>query len=76
MTQLTSVKKCKQKHTYTSQGSATKAKKRRNKAWGYDYLWSYQCNVCQFWHVTSQIQEKQMKDEIADAAKELMSMEG
>jgi len=56
--QLTSKKTCKQKHTYHSQATATRAKKRRNKAAGINYLNTYQCNVCHFWHVTTQVQEK------------------
>lgn len=65
--QLTSPKTCKQKHTYHTQATATRAKKRRNKAAGYEYLSTYQCNVCQLWHVTTQRQiinpQKGVKDE-------------
>ena len=55
--QLTSVKTCKHKHTYHSATTATRAKKRRNKAAGYNYLRTYQCNVCEKWHVTAQVDE-------------------
>lgn len=61
--QLTSPRTCKQKHTYHSQKTATAAKKRRNKAAGYRYLSTYQCNVCDFWHVTSQVQISGSKEE-------------
>lgn len=54
--QLTSPSTCKQKHTYHSQATATRARKRRNKAAGYNYLRTYQCNACNFWHVTAQRQ--------------------
>lgn len=54
--QLTLKATCKRKHTYHSQATATRAKKRRNKAAGYDYLNTYQCNVCNLWHVTAQEQ--------------------
>lgn len=56
--QLTSPKTCKQKHTYASQKIATAAKKRRNKAAGIEYLRTYQCNVCNLWHVTTQRKEQ------------------
>jgi hypothetical protein len=52
--QLTLPKTCEQKHTYYSQKTATRAKKRRNKAAGIDYLRTYQCNVCEKWHVTTE----------------------
>lgn len=54
---MTSITTCKRKHTYGSQKTATRAKKRRNKAAGIDYLSTYQCNVCEKWHVTTQRQE-------------------
>lgn len=57
--QLTSLKACQQKHTYYSQAAGTRARKRRNKAAGVDYLRSYKCNVCGFWHVTSQKKDKE-----------------
>jgi hypothetical protein len=53
--QLTTPKTCKQKHTYHSQATATRAKKRRNKAAGIDYLRSYRCNLGYHWHVTTQV---------------------
>lgn len=56
-TQLTSPETCKQKHTYHSSETAKRARKRRNKAAGYDYLRHYQCNVCGFWHLTTQAKE-------------------
>lgn len=52
--QLTRARTCKQKHTYHSEATATRAKKRRNKAAGIKYLRTYQCNICEFWHVTTQ----------------------
>lgn len=52
--QVTSTRTCKQKHLYHTNATAKRAVKRRNKAAGYKYLRSYQCNVCGFWHVTSQ----------------------
>lgn len=58
MSQLTSGNTCRQKHSYHSSKTATAAKKRRNKAAGYNYLRTYQCNICQLWHVTTQEQEK------------------
>ena len=54
--QLTSEQTCKQKHTYHSKATATRARKRRNKTAGYDYLNFYQCNVCKLWHLTTQRQ--------------------
>lgn len=57
MAQLTSKKTCERKHTYHSQATATRARKRRNKRAGYNYLNTYQCNVCKLWHVTTQVQE-------------------
>lgn len=53
------LKACQQKHTYYSQTAGTRARKRRNKAAGIDYLRSYKCNVCGFWHVTSQKKDKE-----------------
>ena len=52
--QLTSLKICKQKHTYYSRDTAYKAKRRRNKAAGIAYLRNYQCNVCELWHLTTE----------------------
>ena len=52
--QLTTEETCKQKHSYHSSKTASTAKKRRNKAAGYNYLRTYQCNVCGFWHLTTQ----------------------
>jgi hypothetical protein len=57
MAQLTTDKTCKQKTMYHSKETAKRAVKRRNKAAGYKYLRHYQCNVCDFWHVTTQIKE-------------------
>lgn len=57
MTQLTSKTVCRRKHTYYTQASATRARKRRNKAAGYNYLRAYQCDVCNYWHVTTQDKE-------------------
>lgn len=58
--QLTTKRTCKQKHTYHSQATATRAKKRRNKAAGINYLRTYQCNVCNLWHVTT---ERKIEDD-------------
>lgn len=52
--QLTSADTCKQKTTYHSAETAKRAVKRRNKAAGYRYLRRYKCNVCIFWHATTQ----------------------
>lgn len=52
--QLTSEATCKQKHTYHSAETAKRARKRRNKAAGINYLRSYQCNVCNLWHLTTE----------------------
>lgn len=52
--QLTTPKACKNKRLYHSNETAKRAVKRRNKAAGYKYLRKYQCNVCGFWHVTSE----------------------
>lgn len=57
MSQLTTRKSCTIKNTYYSKESAKRAKKRRNKTAGYNYLRAYQCNVCEFWHVTTQVKE-------------------
>ena len=54
MTQLTTDVICKQKKLYHSNATAKRAVKRRNKSAGYKYLRSYECNVCGFWHVTTQ----------------------
>ncbi len=62
MAQLTNPKTCKQKHTYHSSKTATAAKKRRNKAAGYKYLFTYQCNVCNMWHLTTQVQSETPKE--------------
>jgi hypothetical protein len=61
MNQLTTKKTCERKRTYRTAATATRAKKRRNKAAGYRYLRSYQCNVCSLWHVTSQDEELKNK---------------
>lgn len=58
MAQLTSIETCKKKRMYHSNATAKRAEKRRNKAYGHKYLYRYQCNVCGFWHLTTQIQEK------------------
>lgn len=58
MNQLTTPKICQQKHTYYSLEAARRAKKRRNKAAGYNYLRHYQCNVCNLWHLTTQSKDK------------------
>ncbi len=52
--QLTKPETCKQKHMYHSYKTASAAKKRRNKAAGFNYLRAYQCNVCGFWHLTTE----------------------
>ena len=53
--QLTSDDVCRHKHSYHTAKTAVRAKKRRNKAAGYNYLRHYQCNSCGFWHLTTQI---------------------
>ncbi len=58
---LTSKKTCKQKHTYHSRITAKRARKRRNAAGKFYFTAAYQCNVCHFWHLTTQNQEN--KDE-------------
>ena len=58
MTQLTSELACSRKTTYYRKESAKRAVKRRNKAAGYKYLRSYKCNVCEFWHATTQYKEE------------------
>jgi len=55
--QLTSKKTCKQKHTYSSQATATRARKRRNKTGRFFFTAAYQCNVCHLWHLTTEVQE-------------------
>lgn len=59
MTQLTSKKSCKRKHTYRSLKVANAAKKRRNnnKLKSFFFTAAYQCNVCNLWHLTTQNQE-------------------
>ncbi len=63
--QLTSKETCKRKHTYHSSKTASAARKRRNKAAGYNYLNTYQCNVCKFWHVTAQVQSSTTKGTVS-----------
>lgn len=58
MSQVTSAVKCKQKTTYHTKETAYRARKRRNKAAGYNYLRHYQCNVCDYWHLTTQEKEE------------------
>ena len=57
MAQLTSEESCKRKHMYHSYKTAKRAEKRRNKAAGYKYLRLYQCNVCDYWRLTTQGKE-------------------
>lgn len=57
MTQITSAKTCKQKHMYHSYKTAKRAKDRRNKRAGINYLRAYKCNVCNFWHVTTEVKD-------------------
>ena len=57
--QLTTTQTCKQKHTYNSNETARRAVRRRNKASGYNYLRKYQCNICNYWHVTAQDEIKE-----------------
>ena len=61
--QLTSPKTCQQKHMYHSNETAKRAEKRRNKAYGHKYLFRYQCNICDYWHLTTQSQELNPKKE-------------
>lgn len=60
--QLTSERTCKRKRLYHSAATASRARKRRNKAAGYNYLRSYKCNVCSFWHVTTQMKVEDGED--------------
>ncbi|NIL77134.1 hypothetical protein RhoFasB10_03273 [Rhodococcus sp. B10] len=57
--QLTSMETCRRKHMYHSLKTAKRAKHRRNKTAGINYLRVYQCNVCDFWHLTT---EKKVDD--------------
>lgn len=68
MTQLTSKSTCERKHTYYKRKSAQNARARRNKRAGYDYLRYYQCNVCNYWHVTTQYKERSKDDNNLDQA--------
>lgn len=63
MTQLTSKLTCQRKHTYYKSRSASNARARRNKRAGYDYLRSYKCNVCNYWHLTTQYKERREEDD-------------
>lgn len=58
MTQLTSELTCQRKRTYYKGKSASRASARRNKSAGYNYLRSYKCNVCDYWHLTTQYKER------------------
>lgn len=53
--QLTTAKTCKEKVSYWSGITAKRAVQRRNKTAGYKYLRKYKCNVCEMWHVTTQM---------------------
>lgn len=59
MTQLTTRRTCKMKHTYHSLKTANAARKRRNNnsLKSLYFTSAYQCNVCQLWHLTTQNQE-------------------
>ena len=52
--QLTNPKTCQQKRTYWSAQTAKRAKKRRNKAAGINYLRHYKCDLGDHWHLTTQ----------------------
>lgn len=54
MSQLTSEATCKQKTMYHSLATAKRARKRRNKAAGYNYLRHYKCDKCDYYHLTTQ----------------------
>lgn len=54
MSQLTKPDTCKRKHKYWTDKSATRAKYRRNKASGYNYLRKYKCNLGDHWHLTTE----------------------
>jgi hypothetical protein len=53
-TQLTTPDTCKHKHMYHSNKTAVRAKKRRNKAAGINYLRHYECNNCGYWHLSTE----------------------
>lgn len=57
--QLTDPETCKAKNMYHSKKTAKRAVKRRNKAAGYRYLRHYKCNVCGFYHATTQVKVKE-----------------
>ena len=61
--QLTSKPICKQKHTYWSYDIAARAKKRRNKSAGINYLRAYKCDLGEHWHLTTQAKELPTKKE-------------
>jgi len=52
--QLTSNTICKRKNTYWSYEIAARAKKRRNKSAGINYLRAYKCNLGEHWHLTTE----------------------
>lgn len=58
--QLTTVRTCLQKTTYQSGDAARRARKRRNKAAGINYLRNYRCNVCDKWHLTTQRKDDEL----------------
>lgn len=60
MVQLTKSQTCKKKHTYYTSNAAKSARARRNKAAGLKYLRSYRCNICNYWHVTTQVKEEEL----------------
>lgn len=68
MSQLTSKETCKKKKTYWSYATATRAKKRRNKAAGYNHLRAYKCDNCELWHLITELKEapKEQQEEDGD----------
>lgn len=55
--QLTTTKTCSHKHKYHSYETAVRAKKRRNKSAGINYLRAYKCNSGEHWHLTTEVKD-------------------
>ena len=58
--QLTSPRTCRRKHKYHSNATAERARKRRNnnKLKSFYFTASYKCNICDGWHLTTQVQDE------------------
>lgn len=70
--QLTTKKVCSRKHSYHNKKTAERARKRRNNnsKQSIYFARSYQCNVCDLWHLTTQnheVKELSMKCDICGA---------